>query len=323
MAIRRTRTNLEDHYTQLDNEWLRDGRLSLKARGLFAQILSHREGWSISIASLERANPEGSSAIRSALNELIEFGYLVRGERERDEAGRLGDYDYTLWGGKGLPDPDVESPTLDNPTVDNQTPKKNISKKTISKNIPIVPSADEPEHFDPDQPTPLQRLIEEVWSLYPVKRRSTHKVVSQKITALINSAKAAERGPLAEEIVAALRIHVAAWATWPASDQQYIPLLTTWLNQERWTGAPPETRNGNGAVHAGLTNAAGQPAPYGLTPGGRRMGPPAGAGEHPRSPYLGMAWMASRHGTIINRSRTTIRREPTEDEKRILNGADD
>lgn len=46
MSIRRTRTSLEDHYTQVDNAWLRDDRISLKARGLFVQILSHREGWS-------------------------------------------------------------------------------------------------------------------------------------------------------------------------------------------------------------------------------------------------------------------------------------
>lgn len=287
-------------------------------------VLSSKIGdqgaWFIGHSKIAEQAGISVASVKRALLALKERGVVSWTERyDPASRARLGN-SYRLMVdrlGQGDPPPSSQGAT---PQLSVSEQNKNPEKEPIN---PIVPSADEPEDDEPAEPSPLQRLIEEVWTLYPPKRRSTSKMVSQKITTLITTAKAAERGPLAEEVVTALRAHVAAWATWPASDQQFIPLLTTWLNQERWTGAVPETRNGNGAAHAGLTNAAGQPAPYGLTPGGRRMGPPAGAGEHPRSPYLGMAWMASRHGAIINRSRTTIRREPTEDEKRILNGADD
>ena len=217
MAIRRTRTNLEDHYTQLDNEWLRDGRISLKARGLFAQILSHREGWRISIASLVRANPEGESAIRSALNELIEYGYLVRGERERNEQGHLGDYEYTLWAGRGLPtvdQPDQENPTLENPRQDNPTPKKNISKK---------------EHLEEHPPTPQgggerEKEFDSLWSAWP---RKVGKPAAQK--AYVAATKRAKPGVIAAGLYSAVQFFARE-----RTEIRFVPHLSTWLNQNRW-----------------------------------------------------------------------------------------
>lgn len=92
----RTQLEFEDNYSQIPNAWLRDPRLSLKAKGLLAQILTHTPGWSMTILSLAKANNCGRDAIRSAINELVVSGYLERSEtRERDAYGRLGDYTYT------------------------------------------------------------------------------------------------------------------------------------------------------------------------------------------------------------------------------------
>lgn len=190
---------------------------------------------------------------------------------------------------------------------------------------PIVPSGqDDVEDDEAAEPSPIERLIDEVWNLYPTPRRSTRKVVSQKINTLITTTKASEREELATTILEALRTHCDRWRTWPADEQKFIPLLTTWLNQERWTGAVPEARSGSGAPSTTLVDRNGQPAYYGLTPGGRRMGPPAHAGEHPRSPWLGMAWTADRRGDLVySRTNSSIFREPDEMQRRILNGADD
>lgn len=243
MSIRRTRTNLEDHYTQVDNAWVRDDRLSLKARGLFVQILSHREGWSISINSLVNANPEGDAAIRSALSELIEYGYLVRGERERNDKGHLGDYEYTLWAGRGLPT--LDDPAVDPPTVENPTTKKTISKEDHLQESPAtqemiaaggwcVPSAD-------TQQTELWRdqLYQELWALWPSTRRSTHKEAGKAFAGALRVVGGKEG---AAAILEAARRHAAVWRTWPHDQVQYIPLLPTWLNKERWTAPDPQPR---------------------------------------------------------------------------------
>ena len=126
---------VDSHYTQIQNSWLRDERLSLGAIGLIAQISSHKPGWTITIENLARANNVGRDAIRTLVNELMDAGYLSRSkERERNERGHLTSYTYITQ--DPLKHGDVSStakPTLDGPTLDNPHHKKNIEKNTIEK----------------------------------------------------------------------------------------------------------------------------------------------------------------------------------------------
>ncbi|MGP3777039.1 hypothetical protein ACTWJ8_40025 (plasmid) [Streptomyces sp. SDT5-1] len=83
------------HYTTVFNQAVRDQRLSRRARGLLVELLSHRDGYGISLAMLVKNGPEGKDALTSALHELETHGYLHR-ERERDARGRLGETRYYL-----------------------------------------------------------------------------------------------------------------------------------------------------------------------------------------------------------------------------------
>ncbi|MFI5635073.1 hypothetical protein ACIA8E_38160 [Streptomyces sp. NPDC051664] len=78
------------NFAMVHNAAVRDARLSRRARGLLVEILSHRDGFGISMASLLASGPEGRDALTSALKELEQYGYLHR-ERERNELGQLGD----------------------------------------------------------------------------------------------------------------------------------------------------------------------------------------------------------------------------------------
>lgn len=121
--IRRTRLAFEDHYTQVPNAWVRDARLTRKARGLLVELMSHRVGWNITIDSLIRDGVEQRDAIRSMLIELEKFGYLTR-ERERNADGTLAGTDYIIT------DPWADSPTSDEPTSENPTLVDPPLKKT-------------------------------------------------------------------------------------------------------------------------------------------------------------------------------------------------
>lgn len=125
----RTPIDIVDNYTQIPNQWLRDERLSLKSRGLLAYILSHAPGWRMTAESMAKANGCGRDAIRAALNELVEFGYLSRSqERERNDKGQLTDYTYTTQNPTSE-NPTLDFPTLEKPTLENPQHKKNIKKK--------------------------------------------------------------------------------------------------------------------------------------------------------------------------------------------------
>lgn len=71
------RVNKTDNYSVMSNFHLRDNNLSLKAKGLMCVILSLPDEWEYSIAGLAAINKENETAIKSALKELKDAGYLV------------------------------------------------------------------------------------------------------------------------------------------------------------------------------------------------------------------------------------------------------
>lgn len=95
MSIRRVRLPFEEQYVQIPNAWMRDKRLSRRARGLLAEIMTHQAGWVISVASLWKNGTEGREAIRKAILELAECGYLQR-DQTHGERGRFGEMNYVL-----------------------------------------------------------------------------------------------------------------------------------------------------------------------------------------------------------------------------------
>jgi biotin operon repressor len=205
MPLIRGHHSFDDHFTQIPNDWLRDSRISLGAKGLLAQLLSHAPGWRISQENLAFANGVGRDAIRTLINELLEAGYLMRSEdRERNEKGYLGGYTYTTQ------DPSGE-PTLDKPTQDNPLHKNNISKKNNLKNNERIHSDLEFDSF---------------WESYPKKvdkgaalRAFRRAIKNLDPAVVIAGAKAYAKDPNLPE-------------------KQFIKNPATWLNAEAWANGP-------------------------------------------------------------------------------------
>ena len=118
MAVFRVEKNRG--YTVMSNHHLRNKDLSLKAKGLLSQMLSLPEDWDFTLKGLSLINREQIDAIRAAVRELEQAGYIVR-SRERDSQGRLRGADYIIY---EHPQPVPDSPTLENPTLDNPTQEK-------------------------------------------------------------------------------------------------------------------------------------------------------------------------------------------------------
>lgn len=86
-VIRRELLEHETRYTHVPNAWARDELLSYKARGLLLLLLSHRDGFEVSVNELAAgSHKEGRDAVMSGLKELQVAGYL-RLDKSRDAAG--------------------------------------------------------------------------------------------------------------------------------------------------------------------------------------------------------------------------------------------
>jgi len=76
-------------YTTICNRIFKDQRLSLKAKGLLAMLLSFSDSWKLSISGLDAILKEGKGTIRTTMNELIKNGYVER-EQIRKEGMFVG-----------------------------------------------------------------------------------------------------------------------------------------------------------------------------------------------------------------------------------------
>jgi hypothetical protein len=80
-------------FTRVPNAWARDPKLTTKAKGLLLYLLSHEDGYQLSLKQVIAENADGRDAICKTLAELTERGYLRRDQR-RGERGKVGEVDY-------------------------------------------------------------------------------------------------------------------------------------------------------------------------------------------------------------------------------------
>lgn len=74
-------------FATIDRRTVNDERLSYRARGVLLWLLDKPDNWHGSADAIGRAGPEGRDAVRKALAELAEHGYLRR-ERLQGADGR-------------------------------------------------------------------------------------------------------------------------------------------------------------------------------------------------------------------------------------------
>lgn len=128
----------EQNFTVLGNHVLRDHRLSFRARGVLAYLLSMPDNWRTSSDSLSRMGLEGRDAVRTALGELEIHGY-VRRNKQQNKAGQWVTETYVfdspeLGRKMGTTGDVTHTPTPENPTSDNQALIEELTTKDLSNN---------------------------------------------------------------------------------------------------------------------------------------------------------------------------------------------
>lgn len=114
------RTEKNKDYTVIANFALNDSNLSLKAKGLWAYIMTKPDKWNINGRGLAEQLKESRPTINTILKELEEHGYLQRGV-VRENNGKFSQSENILY----------EQPWTKNPSTVNLSTKVN----TITSNI--------------------------------------------------------------------------------------------------------------------------------------------------------------------------------------------
>lgn len=126
MAVIRVEKN--KNYTVMSNVHLRDGALTLKAKGLLSLILSLPDDWHYSINGLATLTKEGRAGVMSCLKKLEAAGYISR-HQLRGEHGRMGQNEYVIYeeprppqsGNPTTVNPTTEKPYTEEPTAETRT----------------------------------------------------------------------------------------------------------------------------------------------------------------------------------------------------------
>lgn len=95
MAEHEIRSGRGDGFTVLYNSMVKDDRLPLEAKGLFAYIMSRPPDWKFTVSGLAVSTKTGKDKIRRILAQLEQVGYLLR-EQGHKENGTFGGNVYVL-----------------------------------------------------------------------------------------------------------------------------------------------------------------------------------------------------------------------------------
>lgn len=93
--IIRVQKDKENPYVMINKIFLNENKMSLKAKGLFAYLLSLPDDWKIYVSDLTKRHKDGKESILSSIKELIKFGYMTR-NKVRNEKGQYIGYSYLV-----------------------------------------------------------------------------------------------------------------------------------------------------------------------------------------------------------------------------------
>lgn len=120
------------NYTTISNVFLRDIRLSCKAKGILAVIMGLPDDWDFSIRGILSITKEGRDAVYSAIKELKDYGYCEVSE-QKDNNGKFKGYSY-CFSDEALLQPLPEKPYTENPLPEKPPQLNTYINKDLNNN---------------------------------------------------------------------------------------------------------------------------------------------------------------------------------------------
>ena len=183
MIFRIRKTN---NYTVICNHVFRNNRLSWKAKGILAEMLSMPDDWQFSTQELIHRAKDGRDAVYSAIKELEGAGYLKR-ERATNEKGQFVGYDYNVYETPSLTEEQVteskpceENPETENPPI---TSKPYTENPTLLSTNNIVSPKGDTTLFDNNSPTIEENNSPTIPPIIPQKEKRFRKPTLEEVAA--------------------------------------------------------------------------------------------------------------------------------------------
>lgn len=231
-------------FAQIANSALRDKRLSFKARGVLALVLSNVGEWRATAEWIERqSDRDHKHAVQTALNELTEYGYRkVRKEQLPD--GRI--RTVVDW----FHESQVFRPT-ENPVVGESGGREtggSIEDHSLEHHALEDYVLEQERAVAVRKPVGDDPSFALFWQTYPRKTAKGHARRAWQ--------KAVRQTPAPDIIAGAVR-----YRDDPNREPEYTALPATWLNGERWLDEPLPSRSSRADqkvsdVQAMITRAA-------------------------------------------------------------------
>lgn len=182
------RVSKDKNYTTINNTGLRDERLTWKAKGILAYILSLPDDWVFYMEEVATHSKDKLDSLKSGIKELKEHGYVKR-YPVKNEKGKIARWEMIIYEVPQGEYPLVENPQMEKPLVDKPLVENPLllSTKELSTNKPNTdkqnnttsPSNEE----DNQSPIPYEDIV----SYLNEKAGKSFKHKTAKTRTLINA----------------------------------------------------------------------------------------------------------------------------------------
>ena len=112
------RVKKDNNFTTINNEFIFNKNLSLKAKGLLCHILALPNDWTLYVEEVGKWHKDGKTSIYSAFKELTANGYMKREQIRKDN--RFKGYDYVVFEKPNLDLLNTENLNTENLDTENQ-----------------------------------------------------------------------------------------------------------------------------------------------------------------------------------------------------------
>ena len=151
------------NFTTINNEFIFNKQMSLKAKGLLCHLLALPETWDLYVEEVEKWHKDKKDSIYSGFKELMSLGYVQRIQKR--ESGKFKGFDYIVF----------EKPKMDlSETVLSETENPHLLNTNNKLNTDIIKK----KLFDFEQ---LEELNIEVWKKWRAYRKETFRLTYKPI----------------------------------------------------------------------------------------------------------------------------------------------